>query len=502
MDKPKRDKNSFGLVYFQLHNQLYRAGRYAQAQFNLYISCRCNIREWEYNESDIRVMTGISRNTVKAHCNAFVQAGIFIPDSATSNGSPRYRLEKSKFKAYLCGNAPLDPVKERIKLSDSELKGGNNEPERTLNDVLAEPLKGASDQILSNSKPESPPPPVNGELGGTVNGNIGGCQWQHRGGGLPLTPNNKDYKKEEKKDTHTRGGECVHDLNSSDANAVKLGFSKTKAVLEEARLYFTGKGNAVTVANLCQPANSVQRSASTVNTSIAPPAASTQRSAFVAPAIVTSAVVNPELKETIPDDQISGEWRSDVALSKLSKRQLDIWKDLRLKREADKKRQELEQQEQDRQLASMREKEYQEQCAYTPRFDELGEKRWENGGLTPSERAEYFCEYLKTINGNGYFDKQTNRRRTFRLTTTEESLKTAYNFFELNPTLEPDLLIRTLKKCCIVNVTESKPEQGDFCEHFYQWKAGANLTFFWKHFSNVCDDLPAVPPNAQPELCN
>jgi hypothetical protein len=44
--KTTKETNPFGVIHFNLHSKLYKAGKYAQAQFNLYISCRSNVPAW------------------------------------------------------------------------------------------------------------------------------------------------------------------------------------------------------------------------------------------------------------------------------------------------------------------------------------------------------------------------------------------------------------------------------------------------------------------------
>jgi hypothetical protein len=123
-------KSPYGVIYFMLSNVLYRQKRYAQAQFNLYIACRSNIEKWQYSETDIRESTGLDWKTVKANCNAFLQAGIFIPDGKTPKGSPKYLLIRSRFKAYMQSDMPLDPIPKRA------AEGFALEPDHSKNDNL------------------------------------------------------------------------------------------------------------------------------------------------------------------------------------------------------------------------------------------------------------------------------------------------------------------------------------------------------------------------------
>ena len=553
--KTTKETNPFGVIHFNLHSKLHKAGKYAQAQFNLYISCRSNVPAWEFNESDIRVMTGIRRNTVKVHCNAFVLAGIFIANGTTAHGSPSYRLNKVRFLAYMKGSVPLAPVNTRINIVVSELppvneglgEGVNGGLGGTVNEGLLEPLKASSVSLLDTCGPEVPLPPVNGGLGGTVNGGLGGVSMADQGGSPPLTPKIKEKKEEESKDTHTRGRECVCVANSPEQNAPLISNSlANKACLAEARAYFT-----ISPVNQVKPSNErsasvalklpgtednpakrsasgsltpsndnpPQRSASgalALATTLDPPQRSAsgtltpsndnpaQRSASGSLALPPSqasqrsASTFPDVEETIADSQIQGSW-SYYQIQRLSKRQLAIWHKLKEEDERQEHLRELSKQRAAKKLAALRYKEYLESCTETPRADELGALRWtKEGGLSAAERAEYFCEHLKTMRANGYFDETENKKRTFSLVVPEESLKTVYDFFELNPELEPDYLINALKTCCIVNVTEPEPEAGTYSEHFHQWKAGANLKFFFKYFSNVTD-LAAIPPSS---LCS
>jgi hypothetical protein len=368
-----------------------------------------------------------------------------------------------------------------------------------------------------------------------------------QGGSPPLTPKIKEKKEEECKDTHSRGRECVCVSNSPEQNAPVISNSlANKACLAEARAYFTNSPvNQVKPSNersasvaLKLPGtednpaqrfasgsltprndNSPQRSASgalALATTLDPPQRSAsgtltasndnppQRSASGSLALPPSqasqrsASTFPDVEETIADSQIQGSW-SYYQIQRLSKRQLAIWYKLKEEDERQEHLRELSKQRAAKKLAALRYKEYLESCTETPRSNELGALRWtKEGGLSAAERAEYFCEHLKTMRANGYFDETENKKRTFSLVVPEESLKTVYDFFELNPELEPDYLINALKTCCIVNLTEPEPEAGTYCEHFHQWKAGANLKFFFKYFSNVTD-LAAIPPSS---LCS
>ena len=95
--------NQFGVIYLNLLRKLYKQGTFSQAVFTIYVSSRAGIDGWQFNQSDIRTSTTLHRKLVKANCEAFVAAGIFLTDGMTRNGSPRYKLDKAKFEAYLKG---------------------------------------------------------------------------------------------------------------------------------------------------------------------------------------------------------------------------------------------------------------------------------------------------------------------------------------------------------------------------------------------------------------
>ena len=108
----KSESNPYGIIYFNLTNTLHRLKKYSQANFTHYICCRAKCETWEYNDSDIKHMTGIDNRSVKNNCIAFVEAGIFIKSGQTRTGSQKYKLDFDKFESYLKSGIPLK-VKQR-----------------------------------------------------------------------------------------------------------------------------------------------------------------------------------------------------------------------------------------------------------------------------------------------------------------------------------------------------------------------------------------------------
>jgi len=102
--------NPFGCTYLNLNVALCKMGRTSQMMFNFYVACRLEIKGWEYNAPDIVERTGITKKAVLGYCRAMEKAGLFIKSGVTSMGATKYKLDKAKFKHYLQGRTPLEPI--------------------------------------------------------------------------------------------------------------------------------------------------------------------------------------------------------------------------------------------------------------------------------------------------------------------------------------------------------------------------------------------------------
>jgi len=220
--------NFFGTVYFAFHHELYRRRDYAQAHFTLYVSCRANIDKWEFNHSDIRFNTGIHHQIVSANCEAFVVAGIFRASGTTSSGSPKYKLNKSKFDAYIKGGKPLVIKDNRAR--------NNNGAANTID--TASNCSNMSQCDMS----QSDIPACRSQTSPTSECDTLACR--------SVTPNNKERKKREKEDVRTKS-ECAYVFsNSPDAKAKAGEFIKLVNQLQarESDLLITISGSALTKA--------------------------------------------------------------------------------------------------------------------------------------------------------------------------------------------------------------------------------------------------------------
>ena len=223
------NQNNFGMVYMDLLRKLYKLKLFSQAMFTIYISSRANVEDWQYNESDIRINTGIHRKIVRANCDALVAANIFSDDGVTQNGSRRYKLDRERFDAYLKSGAPLS-----VKSAKTEAQGISFSGRASLNDTVTQ-CEGAISPSAREGISLSDSLPCHSVIA------------------------NKEYKKEEreKEDTHTRGGVCVCHFHSLafDANEVN-----TAPAIEA-----SGRNSGLSEVN---PANDVPKASETFNSQV------------------------------------------------------------------------------------------------------------------------------------------------------------------------------------------------------------------------------------------
>jgi hypothetical protein len=181
-DKPADPVSFFGTTYFPFQHELYKARKYVQAHFTLYVSCRAGIDKWEFNHSDIRFNTGIHHQDVTANCKAFEANGIFIRNGTSLSGSPKYKLDRSKFVDYLKSGRPLN-VKTRS-ANCSNVNANTKDTDSNCSRVSTVDMYTV-------------------DRGG-VHGGQGGMSTVDGVGCPPCTPNNKEKKEDENEDTQTR----------------------------------------------------------------------------------------------------------------------------------------------------------------------------------------------------------------------------------------------------------------------------------------------------------
>jgi hypothetical protein len=105
--------------------------------------------------------------------------------------------------------------------------------------------------------------------------------------------------------------------------------------------------------------------------------------------------------------------------------------------------------------------------------------------LPPDEKVQVLKAGIETMNQNGDFDYASGRSYHYRIVVSRKSLETARDFFTDNPSVPVWNVLNMLEMCCFVHHHNDEPERGEYCKHFYAWKAGASLDFFWNNLANV-----------------
>ena len=395
--------------------------------FNFYLACRMSVPGWVFNESDIRTMTGIHRRMVSAHCRALVHAGIFAKCGITENGSSQYKLDNRKFDAYLKGTKPLDPVEKPIKPEVSMLPPLSSDDSPPYHPMIA-PLSSDDSPPLSSN--DSPP--------------------YH-----PVTPNKEDNKEElkkeeEKEDTHSRGvGECFQ-LFSDETKQDNSGKEVRETQVTHRTVQSSnGLSADIQAAIVSGFPFAVNCSASTVTRG---------------PLLPATPLPNPT------KDEIGAKMsQAIVPLVQDPAEEYRQYKIDQAQKEEQKRRFKQEQQER----ADRAETIWVANIIASP----LKEKE-SISNLAPDEKVQVLKAGIETMNQNGDFDYASGRSYHHQVIVTRKSLETARQFFTDNPNSSRLRYSQHVGECGFVHHHNEEPKNGEYCKHFYAWKAGGLIGLF------------------------
>jgi len=431
------EANPYGCLHLKLQTILYKQGRYSQMHFNLYLACRMSVPGWVFNESDIRTMTGIHRNIVSAHCRALVQAGILAPAGTTANGSPQYNLDKRKLEAYLKGTKPLDPVRKPIKAQLPALPSLPSDGSPPCHSMIA-PLP--SDDTLPLSSNGSPP-----------------CH--------PMVAYKEDKKedpekKEKKKDTHSRGV-CVSECSDSLPDSDKVDQAEVEVRDDPA-------GHPLPSSFLI-PKSAIKRPVVSGDSFPVNCSASTGPSAALVSAMDSKTRGRVDFEAKL-SQVLPGLLHSDPEKEYQNRKQAEAMAE-EIRKKAEKEQQERANKAYENWKANL--------------IESPSKAKEKKTDLPPSEKVQVLKEAIEVLNVNGDLDEITGFPYRNHITVTKKSLDTALDFFTSNSDISVSEVLSALQHCCFINHHYGKPEKGAFCQHFFAWKAGESLDFFWNNLANV-----------------
>jgi hypothetical protein len=300
----------------------------------------------------------------------------------------------------------------------------------------------------------------------------------------PVIANKKDNtenskREDEKEDTHSRGS-CVNALTNTSPETIRKEKNKNGSIMGLARQDHKLHSSS---SNSDTGSSSINKCQSSVNGS-----ASTVTKAIVAPAPLIGPDTSFKLFQLVP-----GLFTNDAKQEYENGKKLEAFETER------KAKQEKENKDRINKAADN----WSANCVISPL-----EKKEKIRDLPPAEKVEVLKAAIEVLNYNGDFNYTKGYSYRYHFNVTKKSLDKAQEFFKDNPNLPVSEVLNLLMSCCFVNHDFEEPAVGEYCEHFFTWKGGASLDFFWNNLANINTycvanffgfDAPVVYPNPKPK---